>query len=127
MESNAALTTQRARERAILAAVRAVPRGSVASYGEIARRAGLLGRARLVGRVLRTSNEPRLPWHRITGSQGRIAFATGSAQAREQTQRLQREGLTVARNRVRLPRLEEATLDAAVWAPRTAPSAHRSR
>src|SRR5690554_408203 len=41
--------TARAR---ILAAVRAIPRGQVAGYGEVARRAGLPGRARLVARVL---------------------------------------------------------------------------
>ena len=34
----------------ILAAIRAVPRGQVAGYGEIARRAGLPGRARQVAR-----------------------------------------------------------------------------
>ncbi len=117
MSATAVLTTQPEREAAILAAVRAVPRGTVASYGEIARRAGLPGRARLVGRVLRTTSDARLPWHRVTGAQGRIAFAAGSAPAREQARRLQREGLTVVRNRVRLPMLEQTTLDAAVWAP----------
>ena len=43
-----------AARRKILAEVRRVPAGHVASYGEIARRAGLPGRARLVARVLST-------------------------------------------------------------------------
>ena len=45
-----------ARDR-ILAAVRAIPRGQVAGYGEVARRAGLPGRARLVARVLAANDD----------------------------------------------------------------------
>ena len=47
-------------ETAILAAIRAVPRGQVAGYGVIARRAGLPGRARLVARILASLRERRL-------------------------------------------------------------------
>src|ERR1044071_3808270 len=85
-----------ARERPaqIRKAVRAIKRGSFASYGEVARRAGLPGRARLVGQVLRESGaEARLPWHRVTGAGGRIAFPAGSANAREQLRRLARAGV----------------------------------
>ena len=86
--------TAQQRAAAIRKAVRAIKRGSVASYGEVARRAGLPGRARLVGQVLRESgDEPRLPWHRVTGAGGRIAFPAGSAAAREQLTRLAREGV----------------------------------
>ena len=63
------------RAAAIRKAVRAIKRGSFVSYGEVARRAGLPGRARLVGQVLRESgDDARLPWHRVTGAGGRIAF-----------------------------------------------------
>ena len=93
--------TAQQRAAAIRKAVRAVKRGSIASYGEIARRAGLPGRARLVGQVLRESgDEPRLPWHRVTGAGGRIAFPSGSANAREQLSRLAREGVAARGNRV---------------------------
>jgi alkylated DNA nucleotide flippase Atl1 len=52
------------RAAAIRKAVRGIKRGSFLSYGEIARRAGLPGRARLVGQVLRDSgDDARLPWH----------------------------------------------------------------
>lgn len=64
---------------AILAAVRAVPRGQVSSYGAIARRAGLPRHARWVAQVLAASDDPQLPWHRIVRADGRIAFAPGSA------------------------------------------------
>ena len=75
-----------ARQR-ILAAVRAIPAGAVAGYGEVARRAGLSGRARLVARILSAGDEPGLPWHRVLRSDGRIAFPGGSAGFDEQVQR----------------------------------------
>src|SRR5947208_3504306 len=70
---------------AILRTIAAIPRGRVASYGEIALRAGLPRRARLVGRVLREAG-PRanLPWQRVLRSDGRIAFTPGSRPFREQ-------------------------------------------
>lgn len=103
---------------AILAAVRAIPEGSVASYGEVARRAGLPRRARLVARTL-AGCDAVVPWHRVVRSDGRIAFAEGSKGFREQVRRLRAEGLTVTRGRVAgFPRMQEpATLDALLWGP----------
>jgi methylated-DNA-protein-cysteine methyltransferase-like protein len=109
-------TQQRA--AAIRKAVRAIKRGTFASYGEVARRAGLPGRARLVGTVLRESgNDERLPWHRVTGAGGRIAFPAGSSAAREQLRRLAREGVRARGHRV-MPKPSAAsarTLDALLW------------
>lgn len=99
----------------ILAAIRAVPRGQVAGYGHIARRAGLPGRARMVARILSENADPKLPWHRVLRSDGRIAFPEGSKGYREQSQRLRAEGVTVVKGRVRLPR--ELDLDAELWRP----------
>ena len=101
----------------ILAAIRAVPRGSVAGYGHIARRAGLPGRARLVARVLGQNDDPALPWHRILRSDGRIAFPAGSPGFDEQAPRLRAEGVEVRNGRVRIPESDDS-LDAAVWRPR---------
>lgn len=98
----------------ILAVVRAIPRGQVAGYGEVAARAGLPGRARLAARVLSENDDPALPWHRVLRADGRIAFAPGSREWREQCLRLQAEGVEVRDGRVaRRPR----TLDAALWGP----------
>jgi methylated-DNA-protein-cysteine methyltransferase-like protein len=99
---------------AIWRAVAAVPRGSVTTYGGVAARAGLPRRARLVGHALKVA--PRslmLPWHRIVGAGGRIAFPRGSAAHREQRRRLISEGILVVRGRVQLPRA--ADLDALLW------------
>ena len=101
----------------ILAAIRAVPRGSVAGYGHIARRAGLPGWARLVARVLGQNDDPALPWHRILRSDGRIAFPAGSPGFDEQARRLRAEGVEVRNGRVRIPESDDS-LDAAVWRPR---------
>lgn len=99
---------------AILAAIRAVPRGQVAGYGVIARRAGLPGRARLVARILASNDDPRLPWHRVLRADGRIAFAPDSPAFSEQARRLREEGVEIRNGRVRMPR-DDASLDAAIW------------
>ena len=101
-------------EDRILAAIRAVPSGQVAGYGHIARRAGLPGRARLVALVLANNDDPKLPWHRVLRSDGRIAFPEGSRGWREQSQRLRAEGVVVERGRVRMPKAD-ASLDAMIW------------
>jgi len=111
----AAVSAERSR-RLILAAVRAIAQGEVAGYGEVARRAGLPGRARLVARVLSGGDEPGLPWHRVLRSDGRIAFPQGSAAFEEQVRRLRAEGVTVESGRVRGQRAA-ASLDEILWAP----------
>jgi methylated-DNA-protein-cysteine methyltransferase-like protein len=117
MKENLAGTVE-ARAMAIRQAVRGIKRGSFLSYGDVARRAGLPGRARLVGQVLRESGDvPRLPWHRVTGAGGRIAFPVGSRNAREQLRRLQREGVKTRGNRVIVKRTPatEHNFDVLLW------------
>jgi len=103
----------------ILAAVRAIPRGEVAGYGEIARRAGLPGRARWVARLLAANSDAGLPWHRVLRSDGRIAFPAGSAHWQDQARRLRAEGVEVVEGRVRIARHPggASSLDAEVWGP----------
>ena len=107
---------------AIRRTVAAIPRGCVASYGEIAARAGLPGRARMIGRVLGDAGAAaKLPWHRVLRSDGRIAFPPGSRGYREQRQRLISEGVIVVNGRVDLARFGwQRNLDAELWAPRGA-------
>ena len=107
------MTDLSAAER-ILATIRAIPRGQVAGYGEVARRAGLPGRARLVARVLSENQDAGLPWHRVLRSDGRIAFPENSRAWREQARRLRAEGVVVEKGRVRGQRAA-ATLDEQVW------------
>ncbi|CEJ45449.1 Methylated-DNA-protein-cysteine S-methyltransferase-like protein [Xanthomonas citri pv. bilvae] len=109
------LSGEQARLR-IVQIIRTIPAGEVAGYGEVARRAGLPGRARLVARVLSGNDDPKLPWHRVLRSDGRIALPEGSAGYREQCQRLRAEGVQVERGRVRRASAAQR-LDAAVWGP----------
>ncbi|CAN5660544.1 MGMT family protein [soil metagenome] len=102
--------------QSILAAVRAIEPGQVVGYGQVARRAGVPGRARLVARVLAGTDEPGLPWHRVLRSNGRIALPHGSPAWHEQVRRLRAEGVQVDDGRVRMPR-GHGTLDAALWGP----------
>lgn len=56
-----------------------IPKGAVASYGQIADLAGLPGNARLVSRALRSAPaESGLPWHRVINAQRRISFPFAS-------------------------------------------------
>lgn len=101
----------------IFRAVAAIPAGRVASYGQIAARAGLPGRARMVGRVLgyRSEGAP-LPWHRVLRADGRIAFAPGSRDFREQVRRLAAEGVEVSNGRIRMQEFGlDHDLDRALW------------
>lgn len=111
------MEAEAARQR-ILAAVRAIPRGQVAGYGEVARRAGLPGRARLVARILAGNDDPALPWHRVLRSDGRIALEPGSDGWVEQARRLRGEGVEVVDGRVRRVLTGSAAgLDALLWGP----------
>lgn len=100
----------------ILDVIRRIPRGQVMGYGEVAARAGLPGRARLVARLLGDNDDPALPWHRVLRSDGRIAMPEGSAGWREQGQRLRAEGVVVENGRVKRAK-PVRSLDAAIWGP----------
>lgn len=79
----------------------AIPRGSVSTYGAVARAAGLPGRARQAGYALKVAPEDlNLPWHRVVGAGGRISFPKESAHYKEQARRLRAEGVVVRDGRV---------------------------
>jgi methylated-DNA-protein-cysteine methyltransferase-like protein len=90
-------------EKRIHAALKRIPRGRVSNYGAIAEVAGLAGRARLVGTLLRTAPASlELPWQRVVNAQGRSAFPDGSAQRTKQYDLLRKEGVKVSRGRIDL-------------------------
>ncbi len=75
--------------------LKSVPRGRVATYGQIAWLAGHPGAARHVGWVLHSlSDRRKLPWQRIIGSSGRISLGCGHG-FEEQRRLLRREGVAV--------------------------------
>lgn len=97
-----------------------IPRGQVASYGGIARRAGLPRRARLVGHALKVAPAGlRLPWHRVLNARGAISLPAGSKAHRLQRRLLEQEGVRFRNGRVdRTARGGEPDLDALLWRPR---------
>jgi methylated-DNA-protein-cysteine methyltransferase-like protein len=89
--------------QAIWGLVQQVPRGKVATYGEIAKLAGLLGQARLVGYALH--NLPHginIPWHRVINSKGRISLPKVSGQYESQKRLLEKEGVVFVRDKIDL-------------------------
>jgi methylated-DNA-protein-cysteine methyltransferase-like protein len=59
-------TAETSDARAIYAVVRAIPRGKVATYGQIAELAGIPAGHRVVARAMRTC-PAKLPWQRVVG------------------------------------------------------------
>jgi methylated-DNA-protein-cysteine methyltransferase-like protein len=112
------VTDRKALER-IWREVAAIPRGEVASYGGIARRAGLPRRARLVGHALKVAPANlKLPWHRVLNAQGRISLPAGSKAQRLQRRLLEEEGVVFRNGRVDLGKSRGLDLDALLWRPR---------
>ena len=58
----------------IYAVVRRIPRGRVATYGQVASLAGLLGHARQVGYALhKLPDNSDVPWHRVINAKGEVS------------------------------------------------------
>jgi methylated-DNA-protein-cysteine methyltransferase related protein len=80
----------------VYAAVRAIPRGRVATYGQVASMVGVPRGARAVGWALRALSKARersVPWHRVVGAGGRISPRAGPG-PELQRRRLRAEGVT---------------------------------
>ncbi len=100
-------------------AVAEIPYGRVASYGGIARQAGLPRRARLVGHALKAAPDSlKLPWHRVLNARGAISLPAGSKAHRLQRRLLEEEGVVFRKGRVDLSQGGAPDLDALLWGPR---------
>src|SRR5690348_7871861 len=84
----------------VQAVVRRIPRGKIASYGDVARLAGFPGAARQVAWALRGARSAGLPWHRVLGAGGRIRLP--GAAGMEQRLRLESEGVAFSGSRARM-------------------------
>ena len=117
MGAKAMLPSFSARQKKIIALIREIPAGQVASYGQIAELAGIPRGARLVARVLRDPGEVSpaggtgkraLPWWRVLRSDGSCAVEG-------QLERLRAEGI-IADKRVDLRRYRWQGLDYLLFA-----------
>lgn len=103
-----AFARERSRVESILEVVRWIPRGKVATYGQVAELAGLPGRARLAGNALRNLDAAGadVPWHRVVNARGEISCSPGR-EGGDLTQQalLEREGVVFsARGKIDLAR-----------------------
>jgi len=79
----------------VFAHVYQVPEGKVATYGDIAKLAGMSRHARQVGKVLsRLPADSRLPWYRIVNAKGQISLQ--GERGDYQKQRLMAEGISIS-------------------------------
>lgn len=106
------MTRARSPRERIAAVVRRIPRGRVATYGQVARLAGLGAGARQVGYALHALGDTGgLPWHRVLNARGMVSLPPVSPAALTQQLRLEAEGVHFdQRGRVSLARHQ--------WRPR---------
>lgn len=92
----------------ILTVVSQIPYAKVATYGQIARLAGLPQHARLVGRVLSHLEENTdIPWYRVINAQAKISLnKLDSSGQNIQQQKLIQEGIVLDGERVDLKRYQ---------------------
>lgn len=80
--------------------VNQIPRGKVASYGQVAKLAELPGYARYVGYVMKNLPKgTKLPWHRVVNSQGRLSFPRDSSSYQRQKSLLEKEGIVFVKGK----------------------------
>ena len=103
----------------ILAVIRRIPRGRVATYGQVAALAGLARQPRLVGYALHAlPSSTAVPWHRVINARGMISVRSTGAPSLSQRLQLEREGIAFdARGRVSLERFQ--------WKPSRRPAASK--
>jgi methylated-DNA-protein-cysteine methyltransferase-like protein len=111
-----------ARMHRIWETIAEIPRGSVASYGQIADVAGIPRGARQVGYALRhLPDGHEIPWHRVLQASGKIAFGKGSRGYKEQSKRLMMEDVTVISGKVDMRKYRwQPDLDELLWKPTSA-------
>ena len=89
--------------RRICEGVKKIPRGKVATYGQVAEMAGNKKMARAVGNALHKNPDPEhIPCYRVVNSKGELSGAFAFGGAEEQANRLRADGIAVINNRVDL-------------------------
>ncbi len=88
------------RDAAFRRVILSIPKGKVATYGQVAAAAGYPLLHRAVARLLRTEAPDRLPWQRVVGAGGviKLPYEAGA----EQRLRLQMEGVQFSGRRVNM-------------------------
>jgi methylated-DNA-protein-cysteine methyltransferase related protein len=94
----------------ILSLLKKIPKGKVASYGQIAALAGSPKGARQVVRILHSlSEKEKLPWHRVVDRNGRISLPMEGAGARQ--------AMLLLKEKVAVSRMGEVDMRKYAWRP----------
>jgi O-6-methylguanine DNA methyltransferase len=83
----------------VLAVVRRIPSGRVATYGDVAAATGHPRAYRAVGNILRACPDPAVPCHRVVGASGALGGYGGDLSLKRAL--LRAEGLEMSVGRVR--------------------------
>lgn len=85
----------------VIQLIRSIPRGKVASYGQIAKLAGKPHGSRGVAWILHSSSRAHaLPWQRVLNSKGRISFPEDSREYARQKKLLENEGVEFVEGKI---------------------------
>ena len=104
----------------VLSVVRSIPAGRVATYGDVARLAGVPRAARAVGNIMRGCHDPGVPCHRVVAAGGRLGGYGGQEVLKRHL--LMAEGVRVVGSRI--PDFARVRWRSAHRLP---PTAHRPR
>lgn len=85
--------------RRVLAVVRRIPAGRVATYGDVAKLAGRPRAWRAVGNVMKTCHDSGIPCHRVIGAAGALGGYGGNIHLKREL--LRAEGVEVGAARIR--------------------------
>lgn len=78
--------------------VKRIPKGRIATYGQIAQLAGLAGHARQVGYALAALEDDTVPWQRVINAKGEISPRTWGNNHVKQRELLEVEGVAFNAN-----------------------------
>ncbi|AZZ36429.1 DNA methyltransferase [Bdellovibrio sp. qaytius] len=80
--------------KAVIKMVAKIPKGKIATYGQIAKISGNAGGSRGVAWILHAcSKKYKLPWQRVINSQGKISFDKSTKEYKNQKNLLIKEGI----------------------------------
>lgn len=99
-------------EQKVIKAIKSIPKGQVATYGQIAAMTGSPRSARLVGSILR-KNPDRLPWHRVANKKGEISIVNIEFPAELQKELLEKESVEIKK----INNIISVDLDKYLWNP----------
>lgn len=111
----------------VIKTIQKIPKGKVATYGQIALLTGRPNAVRGVVWILHSCSKAyKLPWHRVLNSKGKIAFDKRASNYRKQKRLLEKEGVIFSDSeQISLPKFQWKKKPRAKKLPRNTPHMFR--